>query len=418
MPIRITFLFGSGADSDYCETMPSGKAFTRALLKEEGKKARKMMLGEECANLYLVTYNSRKFFLQTIDANQEEATKLLGEQIVRQCLLFYDPNGDVTDNSQNADIIHEWCREWYYYATDNPAGYSGTPVFLEKANEIRDFFGEKGLFFDTLDEKFNSLRFPERSNKAKRVKNAYAAIFILMISKLYALNEKYDKWEYSDLFELLQTEYRCCKRKPETYYDLISNYANDESLHFVTTNYTKLAENCIQPKNPMIYLHGKLTWFEDLEKLTVYDVADRTERTYANEAADNGKLVPFILVPSGVKPLICSRQIEEFHNFIEALESSNELCIIGYRFNSEDNHVNAIIGDWLRQNKQHRLIYFNFNGDVNFSTLKWVKEFSYKTKPEIASIDSENIQIVSIPIDKSNAEQKLKEYLDIRRKSK
>lgn len=227
---------------------------------------------------------------------------------------------------------------------------------------------------------------------------------------------------YCDVFNLLNEDYRCKKNEHSTYYEMVSEYvssANATNCHFVTTNYTGLAGRCINRnarENEMIYLHGRLTWFEDLENLTVYDVTDSDERLCAEQAAEKKMLMPFILIPSGVKPLVCTRQIEEFHKFIEALQASDELCVIGYRFNSEDNHVNAIIGEWLRANKQHRLIYFNWNDSINFKKLKWASAFSCLHNAEAKEVTSTSKQIVCIPIDESNATQKLKEYLNIRRK--
>ena len=42
----------------------------------------------------------------------------------------------------------------------------------------------------------------------------------------------------------------------------------------------------------------------------------------------------------------------------------------GYKFNSEDNHINSIISDWLRK-ENHRLFYLNYKGNVDFNHLVW-----------------------------------------------
>lgn len=144
----------------------------------------------------------------------------------------------------------------------------------------------------------------------------------------------------------------------------------------------------------MVYLHGKLTWFEDLQNLTVYDITNEEECLLANKMANERMLMPFILIPSGVKPLVCVRQIEEFLKFIAALKESDQLCIIGYHFNSEDNHVNAIIGDWLRAEKKHRLIYFNWKGGVKLSKLKWMETFEIKENGDVADLRSTDYQII------------------------
>lgn len=117
------------------------------------------------------------------------------------------------------------------------------------------------------------------------------------------------------------------------------------------------------------------------------------------------------MIPSGVKPLICTRQIEEFHRFIEALDKSDELCVIGYRFNSEDNHINSIIGNWLRKDAKHKLIFFNYRNNIVISRLRWLYDIKSENKAEIAGIDSYAAQVLNIKVDKDNAVEKFEEYL-------
>ena len=83
--------------------------------------------------------------------------------------------------------------------------------------------------------------------------------------------------------------------------------------------------------------------------------------------------MPFILIPSGIKPIICTKQVESFHKFIDNLQQSDVLCVVGYKFNSEDNHINAIITEWLH-NRGKKLVYFNYNRDVDFEKLEWADD--------------------------------------------
>ena len=90
-------------------------------------------------------------------------------------------------------------------------------------------------------------------------------------------------------------------------------------------------------------------------------------------------VVPFILIPSGVKPLVCRKQIGQFSDFIKKLDGSKYLVVVGYKFNSEDNHINSIIADWLRK-KENKLIYLNYNNEVTFDQFPWLKDkFSVET---------------------------------------
>lgn len=285
---KVTFFFGSGADTDYCSDLPSGEAFSSALLNDDFKKVRTALLGKDTANLYLITYNSQKFFLQTINnccifGNSEDIENLFGKDVIEDCRNVYDPSVAINDGCKKN--VENYCHEWYYCVKGRPESYKGTARFSGKSDEIKDFFLKYGQFFDTLDEKFNSLRFYKQSNNARRVKNAYAAVFCLMLSKVY--KDKFsdrDDYNYVKIFELLQDEYTCEKSSKTTYYDLLGSYIAEtgkDNSWIVTSNYTSMAEKCIQNKVNDIavtYLHGKLTWFEDLEKLTVYDVTVKSER--------------------------------------------------------------------------------------------------------------------------------------------
>lgn len=438
---KITFFFGSGADTDYCQEMPSGEAFSSALLSDDFKRERTILLGENTASLYLITYNSRKFFLQTIanycnSCNRQYVENIFSEEVVERCLRVYDPSDVV--NEADKETVANYCHEWYYCIKEQPEKLKNTSRFRENSEEIREFFLKNGQFFDTLDEKFNALRFYNNSNNARRVMNAYTAVYCLMLSKVYPDRFPDSRtWTYKEIFALLQDEYTCKLELKVTYYALLRDYiakTGRENSWIVTSNYTSLAEKCIQNEIndvAVIYLHGKLSWFEDLEKLIVYDVTVDSERNKAEAVLDNvqestdsdakkktqslqNKIIPFILIPSGIKPLICTRQIEEFHKFIEGLDNSDELCIIGYRFNSEDNHINSIIGDWLRKESNHKLVFFNYENSIDISKLSWLSNIEMVNIEDIEKIDSCEAQVLNIEVKKTTAEDYFNKYLNLR----
>ena len=391
--MAITFLFGSGADTDYCDKLKSGDSFSAALLKDSYKKERKQLLEDKSLQYSLVRPNSVNVFLKTIETYQTEAISILGQDVVSKCVDYYNSH-----KNELREEVHQMCKEWYSLITSG------------KEDCVCEFFFKYAAFFDTLDVKFNSLRKIPFNNNANRVINAYVTIFVFMMYSLYTFDDDF-KWSWVNVFNKLEQKYDCLlnEKKERTYYQELAD--KNIECHVVTTNYTNIAEDVLK-KEDIIYLHGKLTWFEDYKNLTIYDCNKFDEKKLAID--NQATIFPFILIPSGVKPLICEKQIEEFHRAIDALKQSNLLCVLGYRFNSEDNHINSIIAEWLRREGK-RLIYFNFNDDLDFSKYELFKNFNII---KICSnnmkkiIELHNYKIIDISINKDNSISVFADFLE------
>ena len=271
---------------------------------------------------------------------------------------------------------------------------------------------ENAVFFDSLDEKFNSLRHKNLNDNAKRVIGAYVSIFILMMKELYDLND-FD-WSFENVFAKLREKYSVglC---PESYYRILRDSGFECDV--ITTNYTDLVEK--ETGRPTIYLHGKLTWFEDRYDLSVYNCLEEKDYEHLLQIDTENRIIPFILIPSGVKPLICTKQIEQFSKFINSLDKNHELCTIGYKFNSEDNHINSIIAEWLRK-PNHRLVCFNFDGEADFTNFEWARSltnntFEYSEKEFYTKMKKE-YKIINVIINKKNSRKAFKAYLNILQK--
>lgn len=419
--MNITFLFGSGADTDCCKDMPSGGEFSRILISDSYKDARNKLLGKNSSQCKVLHHNSTKIYFQTIYEKREAAKEAFEEDI--KCYVDAYQNNETKNYSNKA-------KDWY--------------KLLEKENiqdeaeeKIKNFFLENAVFFDTLDGRFNSLRHYDDSKIANQVKTAYTIVFWAMLKSLYSDIDKDAKKAYgidmnegfAAIFELLlksAPDCKCDDAKDTVYKQLSEFLKSSDNKNFVaTTNYTDLICQDMSCSD-IIYLHGKLTWFEDLRKLTVYDITT-DERTEAEEAAKRNELIPFILITSGVKPLICTKQIREFSKFITCLEESDELCILGYRFNNEDNHINAIISDWLRKEKHRKLICFNFDKKTDFSSMKWTTEIEVERYCEdddsnefensellLESCLKSDAQIIDIETNKHNSRNLFGKYLKMR----
>ena len=385
--MKLTILFGSGADSCFNSNLKSGESFAEALLTDKYRKERKTLLGDEFANYQLVYPTSTKVFLQTVYSCQKEAEKYLNKQDIQKCVTYYENGFEKTkkdDKNESFDDIKRICKNWYNLIK-NPM----------KQSDEKDFFLKNMVFFDSLDGKFNSLRYSKHVSNSKRVINTYAIVFILMIKSLYRIPDDFS-WTYKNIFQLLRNDcdFLIGSSKKESYYDTVRECKT--SPYIITTNYTQLSEKVTG--KPVIYLHGKLSWFEDLRHLTVYDCLDDKEYEKAKE--NEKYLIPFILIPSGVKPLICKKEINQFAQFIRALDESDHLCVVGYRFNSEDNHINSIISDWLRANYARRLTYFNYENSVDLFNMAWTQDSCIKDR------------IVCISINENNCRKEFKKFME------
>lgn len=395
MKEKVTFLFGSGADSDAYEGLSSGQSFAEDLLQNKFSKEIKNITGIDASRFQLIYPRSRKIYIQTIVKHEEYARKVFDKSTVDDFLKY-------NDGEKNHKKIEKCCKGWY----DIIKGKNTRP----DAKNIKDFFIGNAAFFDSLDEKFNSLKDSPLNANAKRVINAYFTVFLLMFKKLYEIPKGFT-WNYKNIFDKLKEG---CKNKVNegNYYEILADSTMD--CHIITTNYTDLVAEQTK-KNDIVYLHGKMTWFEDLINLTVYDCTDETEYKLClqHEKAEDGtlNLIPFILIPSGVKPLICKKQICEFSKFINKLEESKYLVVMGYKFNSEDNHVNSIIAQWLREDKNRKMVYFNYEASVDFKSFGWAKDFVVECYE--GAIGGEwNAQIIDIKINGENRRELFKEALD------
>lgn len=410
----ITFLFGSGADSDFNENLKSGNSFAELLIKNKYSEQIKSITENAIdKDIQLIHHSSTKVFLKTVETHSDlmREKDFFDNKDIDTCLSYIRKSQHKEKNNTSYDKIRKICKKWY----DE----------LNKDSEIKSFFLKNAVFFDTLDEKFNTLRNIDYTTDECRIVAAYLHVFINIFIARYEVSEQDFEWSYGNIFKTIQEN-----KNPDIMFDNEKSYycslkKSGIPCNIVTTNYTDLCER-ITGKD-VTYLHGKLSWFEDLKHLTVYDCTNAEEN---NLALYNKKtLIPFILIPSGVKPLICRKQIEQFHNLIQMLDKSKFLIVNGYAFNSEDNHINSIIGDWLRKCDRHKLIYFDYKDEGNdsnsnneemiFSKTNWAKNISqnvFSNTSDIDSIFSAKSQIISIKVYQENCRDVFNNFIEAYKK--
>lgn len=407
----IMFLFGSGADTDVNGDLVSGSQFAESIIQNKYADKINNITQEDFRNFKLISHNSKKIFIQTIVHNENLAREKLSREEVN---LVIDYNNGTKNSNTTKKKITKMCRKWYDLITN-------TEIPQEQSEEdSKNFFLENAALFGSLDEKFNSLRYPNKKDaNAKRVINAYWTVFMVMFESLFG---EISELNFDAVLKKLSDEKTVAKNmlsgKSNCYYNTVSKVKGN--YHIATTNYTALVSTAFE--NRANYLNGKLSWFEDLYNLTVYDCTQESERDLIVKHPKN--IIPFIFIPSGVKPIVCPKQVKEYTDFKSNLESSSILCVIGYRFNSEDNHINSFIADWLRKDK-NTLIYFNYEEntehkeDFNLEDLYWIKMLieggKYKTIDKIEGFNFDFIdehKVIDIKINKSNARETVSHFVE------
>lgn len=390
----ITFLFGSGADTDYNDRLKSGTSFSKSLLLDENLSERKKLLGEEFAQYKFIYPNSTKVFLQSVASNAELAKKMLSPDDVSKCIRYYERSSNIVDYEEIRKICHKWFKA----------------LKANDENNTQKFFFEHAVFFDSMDGKFNSLRHLAHDTNAKRIINAYLCVYILMLKSMFDIDENFE-WNYSNIINLLlDKKEKLTSNKDDNYYNILrKSKLSSSDYHVATTNYTPYVQDSTSEE--VIYLHGCMTWFEDIKQLMIYDCADDEERK--NIISNSKNIIPFILIPSGVKPIICSKQIKAFKNFIDVLNSSDFLVVVGYKFNSEDNHINSIINEWLKKCNS-KMVYFNFEELVDFRRFYWLPENINIDKIEFSNEKRVVVttgKIMNVIVNKSNSNDAFESFL-------
>lgn len=223
---------------------------------------------------------------------------------------------------------------------------------------------EDACFYSFVDSHFNFLRKPDKYNNeiAKIVKLYYAAfnsILKALLTKSNLVNKldeiiKSDKHNFHNnrikIDKLLQESQKIIideyKDNKEIYYNIIRDF-NDKSdydVSVITTNYTNFAQNMVELSNDSIsYIHGKLDLFEDVKTKRVGKITEFNEEN---------TVFPFIFVQSGIKPIVNGKQIIELSRASDMIYNSDEVIILGYNVNSDDEHIANMLRERLYEGKK------------------------------------------------------------------
>lgn len=184
------------------------------------------------------------------------------------------------------------------------------------------------------------------NNKPAEIKNYIYISWMMWAYLVYLEKEVYTKYSNKDI------PFYC--KIPKDY-------------KAITLNYTSFIEKELGREN-VIYFHGGLNEYVRMDRRELNDIDDfdnldiksfiNTEvrnNTYISDIPSDRQrhIIPALVPPLKIKPILSSRYIEIWHKASEWIKNASKIIIIGYSFNSSDDHFNDI----LRQNQNGKTIY-------------------------------------------------------------
>lgn len=405
------FLFGAGAEIAY--HLPSGSEYTKdtiltkkcklydALSKFYSTRLNKKEYVSEYRKEYLFRNNSSAYTEMIAQAIRQLLDKKDNEKFKCFAELF---NNISPDNYEIGEPFKVEAKKIYYNI-----------IAEEKCHEYeyayKELF-ETMSFFGTIEKDFAGINAPKKIGVTHfwRLINyfwsAYFSILVPIISKEkgeiitaekylelldnlkenvdYIYSEKFiDEYEISDI---KQDYYRIFKEEL---------YVRDIDYFAATTNYTPFIRKFTE-EDKISFLAGELRTFEDPTKFEVKKITD-------NPFGENDLIFPYIMTQAPIKPIICTYQIKEYAKFVDKLEESNMLVILGYGLGEGDNHINAMIHEYY-QNAEKRIVFCKYQGD-NITRKKIVDRLRLDV--------SDNDRLIIITHDGKNAKALIDDIINI-----
>ena len=397
--MKYTFLFGAGAEGGGQLGMPTGEQFKFDILRaKDVNKFAMSFIGSEKYNFdnqMMFSCNNTSVLYQTIremeetikieDNNEEIGRKQILEELfdkkdieaVNDYLDYKHGMYDKCDGEERINIANKF-RNIYYESFYKELKDIKNTNELENNPRLHTFLKFAGVY-SYYDSLFNYLRKPNlyKREVSKLIRLYYAALS----SMCEALYEKTGK-KTNNKFVFNGTEhdrkklFACIcdmqksiieefdtkseKKKKDIYYYMVKKFSDnrkDVDINIVTTNYTMFAEEISGVSEDNVsYLHGKLGLFESVKDKRI-DTLDNFN--------NNEDIFPYLLVQSGIKPIINYTQLKELYKGSNALIEADVVMILGYGLNTDDEHIVNVLRERLRAKdiNKRRILYFIHVGE-------------------------------------------------------
>ena len=408
---QITFFFGAGTEAVF--GMPLGAQYTldTILSKRSQMMAALKDFYSNRTNAYSSNHVVRHLFTDDSHTFREivhRAARTLwdcessmdsdSKRIVE--LSKYDPK-----DTAAAKTFFEEVKKVFEYVVidiDKPCDTSKRPQQIKKDGSPYSILMDKFSYYGSVEKDFSTIINPKEAGTHRfwRLINyfwsAYFSIIIpvLELSLKYTNNEEYKKNKYayilSHLDEIVKyiysNEFRIeiNKKYQSSYYGKLKQAFPNSNA--VTTNYTPFLE--FAEFTETLFLAGKLSQFEIPEELRVIEIG-------GNEDIANKFIFPYMSTQAPLKPIVDCAQLKEYSKFINTLGNTDVLVIIGYNINENDNHINALLRDFLIQKPTNHIVFSQYVENENdFIREKTIGDVAQKLR---ITLDTVKNQITAIP---------------------
>lgn len=407
---QMTFFFGAGAEAVF--KMPLGAQYTLDTILS---KRSQMMTALK--NFYSGRANdySSNHVVQHLFSEDSHTFR---EIVHRAARTLWDSENNIDSDSRRiielsqydpkdtaaAKKFYEEVKKVFEYVVidiDKPHNNNKRPQYISEDGSPYSSLMHKFSYYGSVEKDFSTIINPKEAGTYRfwRLINyfwsAYFSIIIsvLNLSSKYRGNAEYNKNKYayilSHLDEVVRyiysNEFRAeiDEKYQSSYYSKLKQAFPNSSA--ITTNYTPFLEFAEFDKT--MFLAGKLSQFEIPEELRVVDIGD-------NEDIANKFIFPYMSTQAPLKPIVDSVQLREYSKFMNVLDDTDVLVIIGYNINDNDNHINALLRDFLIRKPTNRIVFSQFvkTGDefdqesTISSVSKKLRITSEATKDQITAI--------------------------------
>ncbi|MBK1812334.1 hypothetical protein JHL18_17050 [Clostridium sp. YIM B02505] len=170
------------------------------------------------------------------------------------------------------------------------------------------------------------------------------------------------------------------------YHDLISAIEKNiiKTTTIATTNYNVFIQETL--KQDICFLNGSTDiWYDPyVNRLGKKEELSKREQHF---------LVPLIFTQSGTKPMTSIEMSKRYVNMYENFKKSDKLCIVGFGFNKDDEHINGILRTLIDIDDKKVIVIDLDNGRGN-------ENFKETIVNKLKIYNEDNLEIVLVGYDR------------------